>query len=341
MRYNQIEQLGINAVQRIVTEEMRWIFRPVPPPDLGIDAHMEQVIDDVPSAKLVAIQIKSGLGNFHVGEKKITRYVSLVHYHYWLSSNIPVILVAHINEWNKTIWEVIDESTLKKTPSQWKIELSRFKELNANSIPILNKIIEQKQSTTKELKPAKSNESLALDSERVLETTASISAIIGFLNDVNTYSKEHLEYIESLPNSGLTISSPVVKSKYTLYGTRLFHSAILIEEEIERYAESFAASIAAVAEIVKRHHDATKETSQLKIAYDMLIMNPPEMKRAIKTVKELKSAFRKYQDMGNSSLKMGKAKFENSLDAIAREYGVALGLMETVISNIEVILDPT
>lgn len=333
LRYKNTEQLGLNATQVIVTEEIGWIYRHVPPPDLGIDAQIEQIIDYHPTARIIAVQIKSGLGNFHVGEKKITRYVSLVHYNYWISSNIPVIIVAHIPEWDKTLWEVVNDSTLKKTPSQWKIEISRFKEFNSKSIPTLNKLLEHDQKV-----PHDFSEKLERDSLRILETNKSLVAIIGYIHDMNLYAQEHIESIKNFVKNEMGLKGPIVKAEYTLFGNRLLQSGTLIDEEINKFAESFAASISAVTEIAKRHHNATNETSQLKVAYDMMIRSPSEMRTAIKTVKELKLTFGKYRDLGNPILKSGKAKFEYALDSIAREYSIALELTESVIFELEKIL---
>ncbi len=63
-RHNNIEYVGVSAVQKIIFEELDWIFRPVPPPDVGLDATIEQKLNDEPTAKLLGVQLKTGLGNF-------------------------------------------------------------------------------------------------------------------------------------------------------------------------------------------------------------------------------------------------------------------------------------
>ncbi|TSP10642.1 DUF4365 domain-containing protein [Cupriavidus campinensis] len=43
-RFNATEQIGVNAVQRIVLRELEWIFREQPVIDMGIDAQIELVL---------------------------------------------------------------------------------------------------------------------------------------------------------------------------------------------------------------------------------------------------------------------------------------------------------
>ena len=96
MRYNKTERLGVIETDRIVTEEIGWIFREQPIIDVGLDAIIEEVINDEPTGKFLALQIKTGEGNFHKTEKSLTHYVSNIHYNYWLSLSIPIIIIASL-----------------------------------------------------------------------------------------------------------------------------------------------------------------------------------------------------------------------------------------------------
>lgn len=64
-RYSATERVGINAVEAILLNEFKWIFREQPIVDMGIDAHVELVENGSPSGKLIGLQIKTGKGNFH------------------------------------------------------------------------------------------------------------------------------------------------------------------------------------------------------------------------------------------------------------------------------------
>ena len=70
MRYARTERLGVIETDRIITKEIGWIFRERPIVDVGLDAIIEQSEDGNPKGKFLAVQIKTGKGNFQVSEKK-------------------------------------------------------------------------------------------------------------------------------------------------------------------------------------------------------------------------------------------------------------------------------
>ena len=112
-RYSNTERLGVIETDRIVTKYLGWIFREQPIVDVGIDALLEQSEEGNPKGRFLAAQIKTGKGNFYVSDKRLTYYVSHIHYNYWLNLEIPIILIAHIPESDKTYWQVISEETFK------------------------------------------------------------------------------------------------------------------------------------------------------------------------------------------------------------------------------------
>ena len=63
-RYNRTERSGVIETDRIVTNQFGWIFREQPIVDVGIDALIEQVEDGNPTGRFLAVQIKTGAGNF-------------------------------------------------------------------------------------------------------------------------------------------------------------------------------------------------------------------------------------------------------------------------------------
>ncbi|WP_149206761.1 DUF4365 domain-containing protein [Flavobacterium johnsoniae] len=127
-RFDPTERIGVNATERIITKNLGWIFREQSIADVGIDAIIEQVENGEPTGKFIAIQIKSGIGNFYRNEKNLTYYVSNVHYNYWLNLNIPIILVAHLPDEDETYWQQINLENLKKSKKDGKL---RF-HLNSN-----------------------------------------------------------------------------------------------------------------------------------------------------------------------------------------------------------------
>lgn len=68
---NFTEQIGVNHIGEIATRN-KWMFRPQPIDDVGIDAHMEATEPTGESKQLLALQIKSGTSWFR--EKKERLY---------------------------------------------------------------------------------------------------------------------------------------------------------------------------------------------------------------------------------------------------------------------------
>lgn len=60
---NNTEQIGVNHIGEIAARN-KWMFRPQPIDDVGIDAHMELTEPTGESKQLLALQIKSGASWF-------------------------------------------------------------------------------------------------------------------------------------------------------------------------------------------------------------------------------------------------------------------------------------
>lgn len=129
-RYSATERTGINAVEAIVLNELKWIFREQPIADMGIDAHVELVEDGNPSGKLIGLQIKTGKGNFHETKDAYVYYGEDVHLDYWTNHSLPVILVGHIPETKETLWVHVSESTVERTQKGWKVSLLKTARLD-------------------------------------------------------------------------------------------------------------------------------------------------------------------------------------------------------------------
>jgi len=124
-RYSAKERVGVNAVEKIVIEELGWIFREQPIVDVGIDAHIERVDDGNPTGKLVAVQIKTGPGHFHETDDSYIYYGKLVHLEYWTGHSLPVVLIAHLPKTGETLWVSIDEKTAERTKKNWKVSIPK------------------------------------------------------------------------------------------------------------------------------------------------------------------------------------------------------------------------
>lgn len=138
-RYSPTERIGVNAVEDIVLNELKWIFREQPISDMGIDAHIE-LVDNEPTGKLIALQIKTGAGNFHENKDEFVYYGSLEHLDYWTGHSLPVVLLAHIPATHLTCWVQVVETTAVRTEKAWKIRIPKTQVFDASAKPALTKL---------------------------------------------------------------------------------------------------------------------------------------------------------------------------------------------------------
>jgi len=126
---------GLWAVASKFTDELRWIFRPQPHRDLGIDGIVEVVEEGVSHGELLALQVKSGDSWFReeTSEGVIFRFDE-DHYNYWTQYPIPVLVVLHSPTENAAYWEIVNENTARNTGKGWKLEIQR-----ANIVSIQNR----------------------------------------------------------------------------------------------------------------------------------------------------------------------------------------------------------
>ncbi len=130
MRYDETERLGVLAAENVFVKELRWIFREQPLVDVGIDAFAEKCDDGTPSGKFMALQVKSGEGNFYVKPDQLTYYPSTIHRNYWLNLNVPIVLIAYIPAEDKCYWQEISDRKISKTKKGWKINIPKANVLN-------------------------------------------------------------------------------------------------------------------------------------------------------------------------------------------------------------------
>jgi len=136
------ERAGIIEVDRIVTEELEWIFREQPKQDYGIDAHLEVVRAASVTGHLIAMQIKSGTSYFQ--EENSEGYVyrgRIEHLNYWLNCSLPVILILYDKSRGLCLWEHIEKSKVAVlSDTSWKITVPKRKTFAVTSIDELTKI---------------------------------------------------------------------------------------------------------------------------------------------------------------------------------------------------------
>lgn len=104
---------GVAAVQRILTDELEWIFREQPTDDFGIDAQFELVEKNAATGRLIAAQIKSGASYFRkVREDGWWHALDKDDLEYWLEHALPVVVVLYDPPENTAYWQAVNEHTV-------------------------------------------------------------------------------------------------------------------------------------------------------------------------------------------------------------------------------------
>ncbi len=110
------ENIGVGHCMKIASRK-KWLFRPQPVNDIGIDAHMEIADKSGRSRQLLALQIKSGESYFE--SKKDDYYVfrdmDERQYVYWTTNPLPCILVLYNPENDMCIWQKLTSKTIERT----------------------------------------------------------------------------------------------------------------------------------------------------------------------------------------------------------------------------------
>ena len=112
---DRTERLGVNAVERLVTRDLGWIFREQHIGDYGIDAIVEARDESGrPTGRMLALQIKAGPHTQRRPRAAGWRYpVKARHERYWRHHALPVLLVLVDIETEQAWWEQANASTLR------------------------------------------------------------------------------------------------------------------------------------------------------------------------------------------------------------------------------------
>ncbi|MEV6066046.1 DUF4365 domain-containing protein [Nocardia sp. NPDC052001] len=145
---NHVERLGVYSVGCQITE-LGWVFREQSESDFGVDAHVEIVVDGMPTGQLIALQIKSGPTYFKessAGGGWVVRGKKQ-HLSYWLDHQLPVLLVLYNPETGTSYWTHIDptgrEVDHRFTPNGFKIVVREAQRLDEGSKTLISRIAEQ------------------------------------------------------------------------------------------------------------------------------------------------------------------------------------------------------
>lgn len=299
IRHNNTERLGVNEADRIVTKYFGWIFREQPIVDVGLDAIIEQSEDGNPMGKFIAIQIKSGIANFHESEKYLTHYVSHIHYNYWLNLQIPIILVAHLPETEKTYWQHINEKTFKKTKKKWKIEIPKKQEFNEKAKKELTNLLSNKddKSFIFDLYKGSIEPNTLFDFAEnvdcIADLVGSLNNIRKIISDLNEKTKEFNIKLTDYGEKGLSDSNPQVIASIKGFGKNLNICSKRLENEIELFSELCSEGFFAFEQVVLSHYLISKDPVNLNLADKTLETIPNSVNKAIEGIIVMKNGVSK------------------------------------------------
>lgn len=141
-RYIPTNATGVSILAQFVNS-IGWIPREITKEDMGIDMYMEQVIDGTPTARYIAVQLKTGYGNVAVSKRNgnlTVKNISEADKKYWELSSCPVIVVFCDPDTLALYWTLYRHDVCRKS-----IVINPENILNKDSIFELNSIIEAYQ----------------------------------------------------------------------------------------------------------------------------------------------------------------------------------------------------
>ncbi len=139
--YDPTECGGIALVENLFRSQLEWDWREQPPPDVGVDAQVEIVVEGRLSGKLLGIQVKAGRS--YLDEKVDTGFVyrgNKEHLDYWSDHSLPVIIVLCDLEHGTAYWQHVTKERVETTGKAWKIIVPFDQVLNKSAATPLRRI---------------------------------------------------------------------------------------------------------------------------------------------------------------------------------------------------------
>ncbi|UJA21628.1 DUF4365 domain-containing protein [Thermoleophilia bacterium SCSIO 60948] len=128
---------GMRMVDRVVSEDLGWIFRDQTRKDFGIDALIELAHRDRRvTGRLIAAQIKCGKSWFSEPMADGTGWVyrgEVKHLNYWLGHSLPVILILCDQDDDRCYYAHVAAARVRQTSSGWSIVVPRAQILDASA----------------------------------------------------------------------------------------------------------------------------------------------------------------------------------------------------------------
>lgn len=142
---------GMRIVDRIVSEDLGWVFRDQTRKDYGIDALIELVHSDHRvTGRMIAAQIKCGKSWFAKTTADGSGWTyrgELRHLNYWLGHSLPVILVLCDPDTDVCYFTHVAAPRVRETSMGWSIDVLRSQTLDAEARKQLERLTRAPQRT--------------------------------------------------------------------------------------------------------------------------------------------------------------------------------------------------
>lgn len=334
MRYNSTERIGVNAVERIVLEELKWIFREQPIADVGIDALIEIVHEETPLCKFIGTQIKSGKGNFYEKEKHFTYYASDIHYNYWTNANIPIILVGYIPEHSTAYWIEITPENFIRNKRQWKIDIPKKQKFNTYAQSRLLSLVDSESFSFIQQKwTIEKINGLTERSKAISQSTQYINKFSEHLRSVDSAHIVANEKFRELISQQKNLKDPQTKLVINDLTSSMKYHIPLMEEAINKFSKLYATGIDALHELVVGCKELNLEDVLMKIL-PMISTLPSAAEKTILKIESLKETVDKFSK-NDKELKKSTIILSEVLGLVKREFQVASDLTRVIIRVIK------
>ena len=133
---------GVRLVERIVSDEIHWIFRDLRKNDLGVDGQIELVDEKLRgTGRLLSVQIKCGKSLFNeTTEQGFVFRGDRKHLNYWLQHSLPIIVIICDPETNLCYWQEVSSANTVPLEKGWKMIIPYQNILSAQSEDELQRI---------------------------------------------------------------------------------------------------------------------------------------------------------------------------------------------------------
>lgn len=341
MRYDKTERLGVIETARLVTKELGWIFREQSVIDVGLDAIIEEVQEGNPTGRFLAVQIKSGKGNFFVSDKIITYYVSNIHYNYWLNLNIPIILIAHFPETGKTYWHEINDHNLKKTKKNWKLDIPKNQEFNIKAINKLVEILSDKTSKSfvfelyKGQVETDSVYDIIENIKCISDSVVNVTKISSIINELKENTDIFNNKLHQFSKEGLSDKDLAVKASIKGFAKAITIAAKRIEFEVVIFSELYSAGFYAFEQVILLHYLLTRDFQNLDDAILSIKKIPSSIDSALNGITKMKNGVFHLPN-NYVALKEAKFNFLEVIDMIINEFSEAKIIALTITENLNI-----